>query len=641
MPRLSRELAAPSLFILGLACVCLAALGAVAHRAAAQDNAPPAPAKEETKAAVYGRAVYAGTGRPVRRARVTLIGVAGDRTDFGGLTDARGEFRIRDVRAGRYYAVLDVPGVMSPLPFISYGRSGALFPPGEVDKYFEVIEVDGRADKGVTVRAYPGAAIGGKVTYAGGDPAPGVFVHVLRRAGGRLAQMTSGNTTYAAASLTGGAGARTDDRGAYRVAGLPPGDYVLAVSEAESHGDEHEQSGGYAGELYDASLNDKLLMTYYPSVTSAKEATTVSVGAGDERADVDITIAERETRTVAGVVRGRGDRQPVANATVLIAGKDDSGQLSYIPSSGQVNQVRTDEQGRWQFKEIPEGLYTISVTPAEESEMNASVTVTNANVTVVTNAKAAAANMNSAAPPRRRKRYAPAWRDVQVSGGDVTELAVELSEGGRVSGTVAVEGDKPLPQSIQVVMVRAAARSIKDLGGEEPPRANAQDGTFTVEGVPPGKFFLRLFAWDGRKGPGPYLKEITWNGRDLMREPLEVGEGDEVSGVRVVYSSDAALLRARLFSGADKKPAQGVAVFLLPADMSKWSFLSPPAYCATGEGGECVVSAAPGEYLVVYMRRVAGADFEAEARRRAATAPRVSLRAGETTDFEAVVRDAQ
>ena len=640
MPRLSRALAL-SPFLPALACLCLAALAPSARRAAAQDNAPPAPAKEEPKVAVYGRAVYAGTGRPLRRSRVTLIGVGGSRTDLGALTDARGEFRIRGVRAGRYYAALDVPGVMSPIAFL-YDQSGALAP-GERDKYFEVIEVDGRADKEVTVRAYPGAAIGGKVTYAGGDPAAGVFVHVMRRSGGRLAQVMSGSRGLGPSP----AGSRTDDRGVYRVAGLPPGDYVLAVSEAEGHGDQREQSGGYAGELYDASLNDKLLMTYYPSVTSAKEATTVSVGAGDERGDVDVTIPERETHTVAGVVRRRGDRQPVANATVLIAGKDDSGQFSYIPSAGQVNQVRTDEQGRWQFKEIPEGLYTISVTPAEESEagggaatMNANVTITNANVTVVKNGNAAAANMNSAAPPRRRKRYAPAWRDVRVSGGDVTELAVELSEAGRVSGTVAVEGDKPLPQSIQVVMVRAAARSIQDLGGEEPPRANAQDGTFTVEGVPPGKFFLRLFTWDRQKGVGPYLKEITWNGRDLMREPLEVGEGEEVSGVRVVYSSDAALLRARLFSGADKKPAQGV-VFLLPTDMSKWSLLSSPPYCATGAEGECVVGAAPGDYLVVCLRRAARGEVEAEIRRRAAAAPRVSLRAGETKDFEAVVRDDQ
>src|SRR5438105_310728 len=268
MPRLSRELAALPLSLLALACLCLGALAPAARRAAAQDNTPPPPAKEEPKVAVYGRAVYAD-GRPVRRARVTLVGVGGNRTDLGGLTDARGEFRIRGVRAGRYYAVLDVPGVMSPLPFISYGQSGGgAFAPGEVDKYFEVIEVDGRGGKEVTVRAHLGAAIGGKVTYAGGDPAPGVFVHVLRRGGGRLTQIASGSNVWASSS-----GSRTDDRGVYRVAGLPPGDYVLAVSEAESHGDDGRQSGGYAGEMYEGVLSGKLLTTYYPSVTSAKEAT--------------------------------------------------------------------------------------------------------------------------------------------------------------------------------------------------------------------------------------------------------------------------------------------------------------------------------------------------------------------------------
>lgn len=649
MPPLTRKLAAAALFLLALACLCLAALAPAARVRAGSQR------REEPRATVYGRAVYEGTGRPVRRARVMLINTATNaRPELVGLTDGRGEFRIANVPAGSYFAFADVPGVISPLAFVSVGDlmrgPGPDF--GAALKFFDTFETDGREDKQITVHARRGAALSGRVAYADGDPAVNVSVIVMRRGDdGRLMKFLTGANAVSLSAL------RTDDRGAFRVAGLPPGEYVVAVTETAEHGDARRARSDDVTSAMDALVNQQLLVTFYPSATTAKEATTVKLGAGDERADMDITIPERELRAISGYVRGRGDKRAVARATVTLIRKDDELSQGFVNDytlrEYAQNVTTTDEEGRWQFKEIPDGRYTVSVMPREEFEppdgstmgeadtnynatvMNSNVTVSNANVTITNANVSIAINTNAGAytPPRRKRAYAPARHDVEVSGSDVSEVVVELGDGGRISGRVTVEGGGP-PRYAQVSALR-----VPD-GTAEQDSETAQDtsvsgGAFDLEGLPPGRFFLSPHVYGSSEGDGQlYVKSITWNGRDLLREPLEIGDGTSVEGVQVVFSRNPAKLNVRLARAAGKTPPREVTVFLIPANASEWSAYTRRLDCSPDDSG-CQISAPPGDYAVVALPRLrAPADAEAELSRRAATAPRVTLRAGETKDFE-------
>jgi hypothetical protein len=648
MPPLTRKLAAASLFLLALACLCLAALAPVARV-----RAGSARRTEEPRAAVYGRAVYEGTGRPVRRARVMLLNTATNaRPELVGLTDGRGEFRIANVPAGSYFAFADVPGVISPLAFVSVGDlmrgSGPDF--SAALKFFDTFETDGREDKQITVHARRGASLSGRVAYADGDPAVNVSVVVMRRGDdGRLMKFLTGANMVSLSAL------RTDDRGVFRVAGLPPGEYVVAVTETAEHGDAGRARNDDVMGAMDALVNQQLLVTFYPSATSAREATTVKLGAGDERTDVDITIPERELRTVSGYVRGRSDKHAVAGASVTLIRKDDEmgqGLLNnYTLREYAKNVTITDEEGRWQFKEIPDGHYAVSVRPREESEspdgpmmeeaddsapaMNSNVTVSNANVTITNANVSIAVNANAGVytPPRRKRAYAPARHDVEVSGGDVSEVVVELGDGGRISGQVTIEGGGP-QRYVMVSALRVPDETVEQ-DGETTHGASVSGGAFDIEGLPPGKFFLRSNAYGPGEGDGQlYVKSITWNGRDLLREPLEIGDGTLVEGVQVVLSRNPATLNVRLARAVGKTPPREVTVFLIPADASEWSAYTQRLDCSPGDSG-CSITAPPGDYAVVALPRLrAPADTEAELRRRAATAPRVTLRAGETKDFE-------
>jgi hypothetical protein len=217
----------------------------------------------------------------------------------------------------------------------------------------------------------------------------------------------------------------------------------------------------------------------------------------------------------------------------------------------------------------------------------------------------------------------------------VSELVIELGEGARISGSVVSEGGKALP-SAHIYAVRVV-KNFAEAAGGGPPSAEVSAGSFMLEGLVPGKYFLHAREFSEQEGV--YVKAMTWQGRDLLREPLEVGEGTQVEGVRVVYGSDPGVLNVRVKRG-DKQPGYNVNAVLLPADMSRWSIFAPQFYCFTDGEGSCRINAPPGDYLVVIVPLddiVAGP--EAELRRRAPHAPRITLRANEQKTLETVVKE--
>jgi Carboxypeptidase regulatory-like domain len=629
---------APLAAVFALGCALLApasppAAGRSRSREAAarQTQAKPSPTPLPSESTIVGRAVYDDTSRPVRRARVMLVSDSGARTEYAALTNAEGEFVIVGVRAGVYMAFVDLPGLLSPVSFISLEALRGSTPDfAEARQFFDVIEVDGRQQSRVTLHARRGGALGGRVVYADGDPAVNVAVNVMRRgADGRLERRLFGINVVSFAAL------RTDDRGVFRVSGLPPGDYVVSVSEPAEH-------GGLTGarvrdpltSVFEGLLAQQFLTTFYPSATTAKEARVVKVEAGLERSDIDITIPERGLHTVEGVVRGKRDGRPVASAQVYIVRRDD--EVADVPirksqsSEGDDYEqaqtyTTTDSQGHWAFTEIPDGQYTITVRPREEYE----APDVDAALAEAGGDPAAAPNGNrNASPgraPRLKKHYAPARRDVQVSGGDVSEVAVELNDGGRIAGTIAYEGGEE--REYMYVTFRRVPEA-----GEAPGEWNATSmgGTFVADGLPAGKYFVAP-STSSEEG-GAYVKSITWNGRDVMREPIELGDGASAEGVSIVMSRGTSKLRVRATGAARKWPARSVAVYLLPADLSAWSPYAAQLSCTTGDEGTCTIVAPPGGYRVVALPRPG--DAGEDVRKRAAAATVVMLAAGESKDVE-------
>ncbi len=602
------------------------------------------------KSIVRGRALYDDTGRPVRRAPILLLSATGRNEGGGssGMTNVRGEFVIRNVRAGKYFVMVNAPGVVTPISFVDL-RELSAGPDGmnltEVRKNFEEVTVDGMNTVDVEVRAKRGGAISGRVSYADGDPAVNVNISVLRKKDNRAARFIS---NISAAALYG---LRTDDRGVFRVSGLPPGEYLISASETVVHGNSENNREMEMG-MFGLGGGDALVVTYYQGATSQKDATAIRVEVGTEASDINLTLVEQPTFRLRGVVRAKRGGAPLAGARINFNRKD--AEESVMPYMREVGVARTDEQGRFTLNEIPDGTYTITVEPPYQNDyegadvetmnsnnMNMNGNVVRPDVAIVTNNNSP--NM-SQQPRERRPRYVRKQQEVKVAGGDVTNIIVELSQGGSISGTVVLENGKTLPRGAGIVVQAEGAdaqqQSTEGGGGYVPPGSNQ----FIIESLSAGNFYLSASVTshgeEGEQAGGVfYAKSISLSNTDLTRDSVTLPEGGAVTGVRIVLAADIATLNGRVVASGEEKRALGnKLVLIIPADANRRRRRSAHVYERTDAKGAFAVNLPPGEYLVIVLpegaARAERLPDDETINRGAAGATRVSLGSSERKNLD-------
>ncbi len=568
---------------------------------------------------VSGRVVYEETGEPVRGARVRISARNGSGPAGATVTNDRGEFRFDNLAAGEYY-VIATPRDAAMVGAATFGVPLPTGDPQADDAAFEAarrennngssaatVSVDGTSDATVEVsvgsKQQKGGRISGRILYEDGKPAVNAQVTFLNRKeiGGRMIGPTRLSV-------------QTNKRGFYQISGVPPGDYIVSARLQEPNIIDKQ------GKIITHGL---VILTYYPSATNARTATPISVVVDQQTSDVDITLVKRSNHTISGSLVSRAGSRPLANIHVRLRNKDD---LDLPFSTGSDDRfIWTDAQGRFTFKNVMDGDYLISFGGTTSPGPPRGISM-------------AQGPQRMGLPPRMRDmpqieerfpRAAPQGliekhQEVTISGADVTNLAIEVSEGGRVSGHIIVEGDGQLPPRIMIASeMRPEERRPNALARVNP------DKTFTMSGIPEGPLSLDVLI----SPPGRfYIKAITANGVDLMREPLMIGDGAEITDVRIVLSSDVAMLAGRVVS-MDGKPLGGATVLLTPADQNRQRLSRGRLIAVTNGEGHFRIGAAPGEYRAVIWTGRPPSDEEA-LRRLAERALSVTLRAGERQNVE-------
>ena len=544
-------------------------------------SAPAQTRRPTGQSTIRGRAIYADSERPARRTRVMLLGDDDVYEPRTVVTDGRGEFVFKNLPAGQYQLLADYAGYLNGSPTIDLKRRKTV-----------AVSVDGTGNSEIVVRTERGGAITGKITYPDGEPAVGAQINVLIKQGKQ----------WSHAPLAS-AGAQTDDRGFYRIYPLPPGEYVVSVIEQSLITEERD------GGSMQTTGNMSITPYYYGDASSYKTATIVQVDSGREVNNINITLTDRATYKISGTVIASG--KPLANAYLRLKPHDEGlgGPTLMIPYGPG---VRADKDGNWSFMDVPDGRYDIELDPTPDQYRTMRFE-------------------NADGKPGRKFVYQRL--DVTVAGADLTDLVIPLSEGGRISGTIVVEGDKPLTSEINVYTQPLRNDGSQSLGANSRMDPKSK-GMFLIEGVPTGENWILADLWGGKY----YVKSITWNGKDLLREPLNIGELSETKDVRIILSDDMGSLAGQLISEENKKPLIRTSFLLASPDEVRWTRRDALVFGRTDGQGVFKLSGAPGDYILCVPTASENRPALNELLKACVAAgPRVTLKRGEPSKMEIVV----
>ena len=530
---------------------------------------------------IVGRVIDGSNGLPVTRVAVTLGGPAAPREGAVVLVDSQGRFLFRNLSPGTFTLTAQKSGWIS-------GAHGRMRPGGQSQP---LPLRDGERIVDATLRIWRDGSITGTVLDDAGEPVAGAFVHGLRlipAAGGQL--------------MVGSASGRTDDRGMYRLSGLSPGRYIIAIGSRyttfpmayleednavrAAGGARGQGPSGIAIGTFPAAPSTRignLLMapsgampaptpigeerlrvfpiTFHPAASSPDQAIQVRLEAGEQKQGVDFTLALVPIVKVSGLVTGPSG--PVANAQVRVSIASDLPFQS--PLLIQPATTVTDATGAFTLLGVTAGRYSIEAT----SSINGVAW--------------------SASQP------------LSASDRDISNVALVFRPSARVRGRVVLEGSSPPPPPRTVLVGLDSV----DGAGLRQAAPTSPDGSFDLSGARPGRYFLRLDlpAVAGAASQlGPWvLESAVLNGRDVSDEAIELASGEAIDVV-VTLTDRPSALRGTV-RNARGQADSSASVLVFPVDQKLWTgFGRSPRRLRTArplpDGSFSVPALPAGDYLV-------------------------------------------
>lgn len=536
---------------------------------------PPASGQSRVagQSTVKGRVVFKDDAQPLKNSRVRIFTTMDGGEGLVAFTNDRGEFRVENLAAGKYYVSLEGPGIAMqsgfgmklPIPM------SAIPKPEEfeeiIPKHDAEFTVDGTNTVDVEVRIARGGSIAGKVLKTNGAPAENVLVSFISRGG-------AGSGPYTARFS-----ARTNKEGSYRIENIPEGDYIVSAS-IEDKSSNFDMRARLRGESQ--------IVTYHPAAISVKNALAVRVGPGRETAGVNITLVARNSFAVSGTLVRQVDGTPISGANVVLRNKESEAEGPLVPGMGQ-RMTKTDAAGHWSFSNVMEGAYIVTALAP--------------NAQSVARVIGGPPELRNGEPVDReqafresRQRFLVTQEDVSVAGADISGVAMSISGPGSIVGRVEADnGALPVNLVIFLELIGKGTRS-----GPPLPVRVRPDGTFSFSGIQGGDIYLSVaLPPDSRY----FVKSLTANGDDLQRVPIKVIEGAEVGPVRVVISNGVGTVTGRVVSEKSGDALSNLVVLLAPVESEKQRFRTGYLTARTDANGRFSVSGAPGEYFIVARRR--------------------------------------
>ena len=482
-----------SVFTLAVAATGLAQSQSITPAQSDEKNAE----KQAQLCTVSGRVVTAAEGAPIKSARLVLVQEnAKNRPEiFGALTDGEGHFQIKDVPPGRYRFSASRTGFVAQQYQAKGTSQGAVLSLGPGQQIDDTL-----------FRLVRAGVVSGRGIDEAGEPLANVWVSALRRPTEEEREdWSKGQKQH---QFVKASGARTDDRGEYRIFGLKPGDYYLKASESP----DLDQVGNIDGSdnyFLLRQIVTEYAPLYYPGVLQISDARAIPLRAGEEvRADFEMRRVK--TVEVAGRVIG-ADGKPATHAYLLLG----------VPGVGDLGgdlEGSTDSKGEFLIKHVSPGSYILTAVQNDEN------------------------------------RHEFTRQKLEVAESDLKSVILSFGRGTDIRGQIISQGSNPAIDRLGL--------GLESQDEDESISGAAQakkDGTFLLADVPDGSYAVDV--WDLEKGW--FIKAIHYGSIDVLEKGLQVEHGSSSGTLEVVISSAGAEMEGTV-NDQDGKPIVAAQVRMRP-----------------------------------------------------------------------------
>jgi len=400
------------------------------------------------------------------------------------VTDAEGRYRLTGLPPAQYQ-VLPLTPELTATDEEQESNFGFMFAPTSKSVTLSA----GEDVENVDLKLVRGAVITGRVTDANDKPVVEEFISIMpideKGTQSRNLRMPFRSESY-----------QTDDRGIYRIYGLPPGRYKVSAGM---------DSGG--GTNFGRAF---YLRTFYPDTPDQNKARVVELAEGAEATGIDIQVGLQEkTYSATGRVVDAETGQPIAGVRLsyLVNPKNSGG---YSP---MYVDTPTGARGSFQISGLSAGSYGVYVTSEYEAG-----------------------------------DYYSEIAHFDVAEKDVSGIEVRATRGLTMSGVVVTEGEGPGGVSPKIEKMRMFAWAAQ--GTDSQPRnggaaAVGSDGSFRVSGLRPGRFSLYLYPMGSTSGR-PVISRIERDGVVMPAQGIELQTGQSLSNLRVFVNYGTGTVRGAI-----------------------------------------------------------------------------------------------
>ena len=569
------------------ALVAVMAIGLGTAAAIAQIGSSDQKPQSVGTALIMGRVVEATTNAPIPGA---LVQIGSSRDDeMIVATDATGQFVLGALKAGTFHLEVRKGG---------YAESAFGQRRPNAFRGTPLTLADGERRGDVTLRLWKYGAITGTVVDEMGDPVIGVLVRAFTPCwlAGRPA-LTELNSV-----------AVTDDRGVYRLSQLTAGDYVVAIIRRQSSSpasviDEitRLRDGGdrkalqtfleplfeYEVPLWRAGEGDVIRMgsslmrveppapragasglfiypsQFFPAAPSVSTARPIAVIPGQDVSGIDFTL--RPVRAVAVSGRVIDSSGPVAHfpLNLLPASSTDFVTDRLGPGATTI----TDSGGRFTFPAVEPGQYVVRGLKGPGGDYGVfavgGVETSPAGGVVISTMREEFTSNN--ASKRLPTLYGAA--SASVTDRAVDDVTIAIRNGVRLIGQVEFSGGGPEPPAKTLESIRVSLDPIDGRSSGldfEPGGSVKSDRRFETAELPPGRYFVRVWAPDGW-----LLESIRQGDRDVSDTPIDVASS-ALAPITVRLTNRPTVISGVVRTAAGDLIGDAALVVAFPVDRTRW-----------------------------------------------------------------------